>query len=334
MTKRFFTTRASRGALAGTAALLSATACFVPQNRYDEAVTKLHAEQAAHADAEAQIAETRAELARIDEALRAREQSLTAKEGDLAASKLDVERVSTERDDAAALVEQLRGELGRVGENLHEYSDQKRELESALTEAEARAKRVDALAAASDEKMAVMRDLTLSLGEPLAHGKVLLTATDGKPTVRFDAHEAYGDQGQLSAESSATLKRVGAVLAHHASALASLAERSTDTSGRDDRADHLRQIALALAQGGVHADRVALVAAPLSSSDPEAVENAGASSTGATPTLPVARTAPSAPASAPPATPGDEGSWLDGPGSVEIVIDVKPSDAVRVAATD
>ncbi|HEX4476448.1 MAG TPA: hypothetical protein VH142_15280 [Polyangiaceae bacterium] len=333
MTTRFFKARTSRSALAATTALLLATACFVPQNRYDEAVTKLHTEQAAHADAEARIAETRAELTRIDEALRAREQSLTAKEDDLAASKLDVERVSTERDDAAALVEQLRGELGRVGENLHEYSDQKRELESALTEAEARAKRVDALAAASDEKMAVMRDLTLSLGESLANGKVLLTATDGKPTVRFDAHEAYGDNGQLSPESSATLKRVGAVLAHHAGALASLAERSTNPSGPDDRADHLRQVALALAQAGVHADRVALVPAPLSSSDAQRGENDGASSAAAA-TSPVASAASSGPTSDSAATPSDEGSWLDGPGSVEIVIDVKPSDTSRVAATD
>lgn len=334
MTTPFFKIRTSRVALAATAALFSATACFVPQNRYDDAVTQLHAEQAAHADAEARIAETRAELARIDEALRAREQSLTAKEGDLAASKLDVQRVSTERDDAAALVEQLRGELGRVGENLHEYSDQKRELESALTEAEARAKRVDALAAASDEKMAVMRDLTLSLGEPLANGKVLLTATDGKPTLRLDAREAYGDKGQLSPQSSATLKRVGAVLAHHAGALASLAERSTNPSGPDDRADHLRQILDALTQAGVHADRVALVPAPLASSEAQPVNNAGAPATGAAPASPGASAASSGPASLAAGTPGDDGSWLDGPGSVEIVIDVAPPAVARVAAAE
>src|SRR4051812_36441509 len=80
------------------------TGCLVPQNRYDEAVTKLEGERAAHQKDTADLTHTKTELARLNQALGSREQSLAAREGELSQAKLDSDRISTERDDAVVLV--------------------------------------------------------------------------------------------------------------------------------------------------------------------------------------------------------------------------------------
>ncbi len=53
-------------------------------------------------------------------------------------SKLESSVVAKERDEATGLVDQLRGELARVGDNLRSYAEQKADLEKSLQAAQAR----------------------------------------------------------------------------------------------------------------------------------------------------------------------------------------------------
>src|SRR5689334_600138 len=101
----------------------------VMQHRYDTAVRERDGEHARREQAEADLARLNASLAAANAAIQSREQALAADQSALAETKLLVDRTAMERDDAAGLVEQLRGELARVGANLKEYSAQKDELE-------------------------------------------------------------------------------------------------------------------------------------------------------------------------------------------------------------
>lgn len=78
------------------------------------------------------------------------------------------------------MVEQLRGELARVGDHLRTYSDQKQALSAALSAAEARSKRLEEAEKRHVELSATVRDVALALHEPLAAGELALAAHEGK----------------------------------------------------------------------------------------------------------------------------------------------------------
>jgi hypothetical protein len=271
--------------------------CLVPQNRYDEAVVRLHGEETAHKKDADDLARTKAELARLNQTLGTREESLTAREGELSQAKLDSDRVSTERDDAVILVEQLRGELARVGDHLREFSDQKRELEGALTEADARAKRLDLAEKSVEAKVLLVRDMALAMGDASTKGVVLVTVVDGKPAVRLDAREVFSENGsEVLPGTSAIFGRLAAVIAPRQGARVEIGDRATDSVSPEDRIVRLQRVADLLSEKGLGLDRIGLAVAP-----------------------PYATTVSSAPPAKGPATPA---SWREGLGSIEIVIDV------------
>lgn len=121
--------------LFGLAGFPVLTGCLVPKNRYDRAVQAGNVEQARRTHALAQLATARAEVERLTALLRERGRHVDDRERDLSRSKLDEARLETERNDAATLVEQLRGELARAGDHLREYAEQKEALEAALAQA-------------------------------------------------------------------------------------------------------------------------------------------------------------------------------------------------------
>jgi flagellar motor protein MotB len=280
--------------------------CVVPQNRYDDAVTRLKGEQAAHQADAADLGRSKAELARLNQTLGGREQSLAAREGELSQAKLDSYRVSTERDDAVVLVEQLRGELARVGSNLLEFSEQKRELQAALTEADTRAKRLDQAEKSVEAKVLLVRDVSLALGDAVTKGTVSVTVVDGKPAVRLDAREVFSEKSsELLPGSASVFERLGAMLAERKGTRVELGDRSTDSGSPEDRIIRLQRVAGVLSEKGLGLDRIGFAVAP-----------PGAAAPSTEPTLaPPPAAAPVAKAKAP-------GSWREGPGSIEIVIDV------------
>jgi hypothetical protein len=287
---------------AAAAALLSPlfVACVVPQARYDQAMEKLHREEASRRGAEAELSAAKAEVARVGQALTAREQSLSAREGEVAQFKLDADRVSTERDDAVLLVEQLRGELGRVGSNLREYSDQKRELEAALADAETRARRLDAAEQQVSLLVLLMRDVSLALGPEVAKGRAAVTVVEGKPAVRLPAADVFAAKGaELSPEVVPVLERLATTIAAHAGSRVELADLSTGDRAAEDRIARLQRVADVLVARGLGFERIGFAVAP----EPTTGKAPGRAE----------------------AAPDEAAAFREGPGSVEIVIALAPS---------
>lgn len=280
------------------------TACVVPQNRYDEVEAKLQSEEGLRRKSDAELARVSAELARVSQALDGKERSLAAKEDDLAQAQLTAEQIGREKSDAVELVEQLRGELGRVGEHLKQYSERKDELETALSNAEARAKELEAAERDIAAKVLVMRDVTLALAEPASAGKVIITSVDGKPTVRFDAHDVFSGKGaELKPDIVAALERVAAAVAPRSTVRVELSDLSTDVATPEDRILRLERVADVFSAKGVGFERVGLAVAS------EAQKAA----------------APDAPSGTGEAGKKPSPGWRDGPGSLQIVVGVPPA---------
>lgn len=293
---RFFSTVLAATTLVG---------CVVPQNRYDEVADKLRSEEGLLRKSEAELARLSAEVVRLSQTLDGKEQSLVAREGDLAKAQLEAEQISREKNDAIDLVEQLRGELGRVGEHLREYAGRKEELEAALARAEARAKGLEAAEKDLAAKVLVMRDVTLALAEPVAAGKVVVTSVDGKPTVRFDAHDVFAGKGaELKPDIVAAIEHVAAAVAPQNGVRVELSDMSSEADTPEDRIARLERIADVFSGKGVGFERLGFAVAP--------AEEGGVK--GQTPG-------------------GAEGSkkpaagWRDGPGSLQIVVGVPPASA-------
>jgi hypothetical protein len=281
------------------AALLSplAAGCVVPQNRYDEVSAKLHEEEALRRKSEAELARLSADIVRLSQALDGKEQSLLAREGDLANAQLEAERISREKTDAVELVEQLRGELSRVGEHLREYSGRKQELEAALGRAEARAKELEAAERGIASKVLVMRDVSLALAEPAAAGKVVITTVEGKPTVRFDAREVFSGKGtELKSDMVAALERIALAVAPRGEVHLELSDLSAEAATPEDRIARLERVADLFSGKGIGFERLGFAVTPA----PEA------------PVGPSPSTAEPAKKTAP--------GWRDGPGSLQIVV--------------
>jgi hypothetical protein len=300
-------------------------ACVVPQGRYDEATAKLHAEQAARTSAEGALATAQAELAHLDDALRGKEKSLDGQGQELAEAKLDVDRAATERDDAVVLVEQLRGDLARVADNLREYSQQKTDLEASLAEADARAKKLDAAERLMAARVGVMRDVATAYGDPALSDKVFVSANAGNPVVRFSAGEVFvkGQEGadEVRPEAAALFARLATTLASRPDARVSLADLASPSIAAEDRIIRLQLVADVLVKNGVTMDRISFASADSDGTSPKVTE-------------PVAADAPSAtePRAAKPAA---NGAFKDGAGSVELVVDVaRPYRDLPVASLD
>jgi hypothetical protein len=292
--------------------------CFVPQSKYDDAVGKLKAEQELHLRAENEVARVKADIQRIDDILRNREQSLATQEGELAQTKLDSDRTSNERDDQAQLVDQLRGELARVGDHLRDFSNQKQQLETALTETQARAQRLEKQEATVRDKVLVMRDLAFGLGEFVADEKAIVTALGGKPAVRLDGKTAFGKQGEPTAETKAMLERIARAAGPRASVRLAVVDRMDDTGKTAERTARLTSLSALLTKNGMPRDRI-----DLGDVTPPPAEGGTVYPTPVPPGTVAA--APAKPAETPPKAatlPAKPGRWQDGPGSIELTFDV------------
>jgi hypothetical protein len=236
--------------------------CVVPQGRYDEATAKLHSEQAARQTTEGELATAQAELGRLDEALRGKEKNLDSRERELAESKLDMDRESTERDDAVGLVEQLRGELARVADHLREFSQAKTDLEAALTDAENRAKRLESAERIMAVKVRVMHDVDAGMGDPSLSDKVTVAAAEGKTVVWLSTDSLFADNanGELKPEGSSLVARLGTILAANPDARASLNDASQAAASAGDRAARLQRIADVFVGKGVGMERITFAA--------------------------------------------------------------------------
>lgn len=197
---------------------LGATAlsgCVVPQERYNEAVARLQQERAAVRNAEQQTASLRERLKQAEALLNARDRELNNREHDLARSQVDVERETVARNDAAMIVDQLRGELARAGDHLRYFADQKKELESALEDARERADEVTRAERDFQVGALIVRDLSLSLDDAVRDKLVTIDVDGAHTVVRLPAAAVFAGQGPaIEKKGRDLLERIAKAIAH------------------------------------------------------------------------------------------------------------------------
>lgn len=168
------------GRLVSTLVLGLAAASCVPETRYEEARSAAEVEMGGRLRAEHRLREVEQERDRLQAELARRDGALAERDQVIDQSKLEMSLAAKERDEAARLVEQLRGELARVGDHMRVFSDQKSELEQALRKVEAARQAELEKGGQSDVVRArMMRDLTLLLHEPIASGRYGLDVQNG-----------------------------------------------------------------------------------------------------------------------------------------------------------
>ncbi|MBX3126748.1 MAG: hypothetical protein KF718_08515 [Polyangiaceae bacterium] len=154
--------------------------CVVPERHLVEARAATVAEQQGHRQTLAMLAKVSDDLARAQALLQQRERELEAREQQLATSNHAGDVATHEANEAGLLVEQLRGELGRVGDHLRAFADEKERLSQALLAAEARTERLTEAERKMTERGGVLRDLSVALASALSTGALELEVADGR----------------------------------------------------------------------------------------------------------------------------------------------------------
>jgi hypothetical protein len=241
----------------GLPVAFASAGCFVPATRYEEARSALLVEQEAHRRTQARLVAVSRDHDKLDAQLGEREKRIHQLEIDLAEARLGSEIAASERKFAVELVEQLRGELGRTGDHLRVFADDKRKLAAALEAAELRAKRLEQCEQTATDNALIVRDTALALHEPIANGELELVLLDGKAALRIASSELVGETPEpLGQRVLATLARVA--LAHPDARLEIREEGATGTDGEVATA-RVKRVADRLGAHGLSADRVALV---------------------------------------------------------------------------
>lgn len=208
----------SCAALRAASALLiatSATGC-VAQKHYDEARSAAEGEAAAHERTRERLEASMQRISQLEAALSERERSLAADESAVAASKLESTVATKDKEAAIQLVEELRSELARTGDNLVLFARDKRDMAETLRVAEERMANVEIASKRLGELVLATRDLSLALDSELSQGSVELGAHDGqvvlgvKPELLFDA-----DADMIASGADPVLAAVGKVSAAH-----------------------------------------------------------------------------------------------------------------------
>jgi hypothetical protein len=228
----------------------------VPITRFEEAQSAAQVEMAGRHRAEQRAEQLEAENAQLRAGERQKAAALDERNDALAQAELDKTTQGKERADAEGIVEQLRGELARVGGHLQSYHAEKQKLEASL---EAEAARGRAL-------VQLTRDVALMLGEPLSTGEYSLDAEQRHVVLRVPRSKILAEDGSVKAEADALLKTVARVLQLHPTSKL----RIEDTSAPTDPTATSRWLT-ALARHSVPADRFELAAAAGPGSPPAAV---------------------------------------------------------------
>jgi hypothetical protein len=252
--------RSNVSRVASLLALLVSASC-VPVTRYEEARSAAQVEMEGRRRAEHRVTEVEYERDRLRAELEGRDGALRQRDEAIDESKLASGVLAKERDQAAELVEQLRGELARVGEHMRTFSEQKRELEQALGSGKG--------AERSARSARVARDLTLLLHEPIASGALGLDLRDGELTLTVADPNQLDEAGLSGPQGAALVRAVARIAELYPEAKIELRERGAASAepvvGRSAR---LEPLIKALNARGL-ADRL-LLPAPLPEGEPPA----------------------------------------------------------------
>ena len=293
---------------------LTASACMVPQRRYDAALANIEAVQAAHRHTAAELQAAKMELSQVRTQLDKGRAEVDSREQQLAASELETQQTAAERDDAARMVDQLRDELARAGDHLHTFSAQKGQLEQALEESRSRAAEVAALGNDAELRARIMKEIVTSLVRHVDEGSLVVDASGGRTVVRMPASLVFDEDGSaLTPKGSEIVGALARAIGPLEKSRLIVTERpKASDAPSDDGALRLQLVSDALAAGGVAFERVTVSLPPEAPAEPAATAEEA----------PAAKSTRKAPAKkAAPAKEPDQ-DWRTGPGSIEIAVDV------------
>lgn len=241
----------SKTLILSLAALCWSSGC-VSQSTYEEAQSAADVEREAHRRAQTRLQELEQELASLRADLERRESALAEQERRLAEADLNLKLAHRERDESGILVDQLRGELARVGDHLRVFSEEKQRLAEELRAAEESIKSI----ARSKRVIDVVRDLTLLESRAIHSGIIELTSDGQHPLVRVPL-ATLAPHGKLGSDGLTLVKSLASLAKLHPELSFVVSERSSDGQG-PTHAAVLRQVAQALTEQGVAAARVTL----------------------------------------------------------------------------
>ncbi len=192
-----------------TALLLPLIAgCVVPQTRYEEARSVVAVEQEAHRRTLAELAVISNKLAKAENAIREREKRLEQRDQKIAEAELAQSISQQERQSASDLVDQLRGELSRVGDHLRAFADEKKRLADALSATKARADRLAEAEKTVASRADLVRDLSILLHKSIALGSIELSAREGRVELLIPKDELGEKPGPVAGQAFAAISRV------------------------------------------------------------------------------------------------------------------------------
>jgi hypothetical protein len=186
-------------------AFLGAFSGCVPVTRFEETQSAAQVELEGRRRSEYQVAQLKAENEQLRAQMQAQGHTLDERDQALSQAELDSSVQGKQRQDAEGMVEQLRGELARVGGHLQAYHDDKQKLETAL----------DAESARGRELAMLTRDVTASLADRVATGECGLDIERGRALLRAPRDKMLTAEGGLSPDAVPVLKAVARVLKLH-----------------------------------------------------------------------------------------------------------------------
>jgi hypothetical protein len=185
--------------------LLGVFSGCVPVTRFEETQSAAQVEMEGRRRSEYEVSQLKTENAQLRSQIQQQGQVLDDREQALSQAQLDSSTQGKQREDAEGIVEQLRGELARVGGHLQSFHDDRQKLEAALDAAAARGRALSRLA----------RDVALALAEPVATGEYDLDTVDGAVVLRVPRDKVLADDGSLKPEAEPLLKAVSRLMQLH-----------------------------------------------------------------------------------------------------------------------
>jgi hypothetical protein len=220
--------------------LLSVLSGCVPVTRFEETQSAAQVEMEGRRRSEYQVSQLQAENTQLRSQMQQQSQVLDDRDQALSQAELDSSTQGKQREDAEGIVEQLRGELARVGGHLQTFHDEHQKLEAALATEAARGRALSRLS----------RDVALALAEPVATGEYALDAEQSAVVLRIPREKVLADDGSLKPEAEPLLKAVSRLMQLHKEAKL----RVEDSSAAADPIVTSRLIT-ALTEHAVPADR-------------------------------------------------------------------------------
>lgn len=221
----------------------------VPATQFEESQSAAQVEREGRRRAEQQAQELGDENAQLRLQMQREKREIEERDQALSQAALDTSAEGKQRQDAEGMVEQLRGELARVGNHLQAFHDDKQKLEQALTTETARAR---ALARLS-------RDVALTFAPPIATGEYTLDAEQSLLVLRVPRQGVLDAASEIKPEAAPLLDDVARLMQLHKQAKLRICDASAPT-------DPLRvaKVVAALGERGLAGERFDAL-------DPEAV---------------------------------------------------------------